>query len=139
MALYIFLVLLMSNLGAIADFVLHPENPYFDGEHLIVGGIIAIVMILLLGVLETYLARRRTIEMTLPENEERYRTLFHQSSDGIFLLSFDGNLLDVNESYARMHGYRAEEMVGMRLQDFDTNYVPQMVQERMRRLLAEKR
>jgi two-component system cell cycle sensor histidine kinase/response regulator CckA len=136
MALYVFLVLFLSNLGAMVDLVFHPEIRYFDEEHLIVGGITAITVILLFGALEMYLARRRNIRMTLRENEERYRALFHQSSDGIFLLSFDGILLDVNESYARMHGNRAEEMLGMNLPDFDTSQDKQMAQERMRRLLA---
>ena len=136
MVLYLFLVLFISNLGAMVDFVLHPEIPYFDEEHLIVGGVTAITLILLFGVLEVYLARRRNIGVTLRESEERDRALFHQSSDGIFLLSFDGILLDVNESYARMHGYRPEEMVGMKLQDFDSNHAAETVQDRMRRLLA---
>ena len=59
MALYVFLVLLMSNLGAMVDLVLHPEIPYFDEEHLVVGGITGVAMIFLIGALETYLARRR--------------------------------------------------------------------------------
>ncbi len=135
-ALYIFLVLLMSNLGAMVDLVLHPDIPYFDDEHLVVGGITAVTVFLLLGGLETYLTRRRKTEMMLRENEERYRALFHQSSDGIYLLSPDGKVLDANESIARMHGYRPEEMLGMRVQDIDTTPSAQLAPERMRRLLS---
>jgi len=135
-ALYVFLVLFISNLGAMVDLVSHPEIPYFDEEHLMVGGITAITVILLIGALETYLSRRGKIEATLRENEERYRALFHQSSDGIFLLSSDGKVLDVNESIARMHGYRAEEMSGMSVQEIDTSQTAQLAPERMRRLLA---
>ena len=135
-AIYVFLVLFIGNLGAMVDFVLHPEIPYLDDEHLVVGGITMITLTLLLGGLETYLARRRKDEMTLRENEERYRALFHQSGDGIFLLSPDGKVLDVNESIARMHGYRAEEMLGMSAQDIDTRQTAQLAPERMRRLLA---
>jgi two-component system cell cycle sensor histidine kinase/response regulator CckA len=135
-ALYVFLVLFFSNLGAMVDFVLHPEIPYFDEEHLLVGGVTGVAMIALVGALERYLARRRKIEATMRENEERSDALFHQSSDGIFLLSSDGILLDVNESYARMHGYRAEEMRGMSLHDFDTSQTAKMAPDRMRRLLA---
>ncbi|MGZ8463348.1 MAG: PAS domain S-box protein [Candidatus Deferrimicrobiaceae bacterium] len=136
MALYVFLVLFIGNLGAMADFVLHPGIAYFDEAHLMAGGIAGVTTILLLSALEAYLSRRRRMETSLRENEERYRALFHQASDGIFLLSPDGNLLDLNESYARMHGYRVEEMVGMELQDFDTIQTTHMAPERMRRLLA---
>ncbi|MGZ8450169.1 MAG: PAS domain S-box protein [Candidatus Deferrimicrobiaceae bacterium] len=136
MALYVFLVLFIGNLGAMADFVLHPGSAYFDEAHLMAGGIAGVTTILLLSALEADLSRRRRMETSLRENEERYRALFHQASDGIFLLSSDGKLLDLNESYARMHGYRVEEMVGMELQDFDTSQTTQMAPERMRRLLA---
>ncbi|MGZ8474400.1 MAG: PAS domain S-box protein [Candidatus Deferrimicrobiaceae bacterium] len=136
MALYVFLVLFIGNLGAMADFVLHPGIAYFDEAHLMAGGIAGVTTILLLSALEADLSRRRRMETSLRENEERYRALFHQASDGIFLLSSDGKLLDLNESYARMHGYRVEEMVGMELQDFDTSQTTQMAPERMRRLLA---
>lgn len=136
LSLYVFLVLFISNLGAMVDLVLHPEIHYFDEEHLVVGGITAFTVILLLGALETYLARRRNIEADERQAEERYRTLFQQSSDGIIILSSDGKLLEVNESFARMHGYRTEEMVGMSLRDFDTSQTTQMVPERMGRILA---
>ncbi len=135
-AIYALIVLSFANLNAIVDMVLHPEIPYFDEEHLLVGGIAAVALASVLGVLETYLARRRKSEANVRESEERYRTLFQTSSDGIFLLSFDGQLLDVNDSYARMHGYRAEEMVGMNLRDFDTARTTQMVPDRMRRILT---
>ncbi len=45
----------MSNLGAIVDSVLHPEIPYFDAEHIIVGVAAAVVSNLLLVLLEIYL------------------------------------------------------------------------------------
>jgi hypothetical protein len=33
--------LLLANVSAVVDAVLHPEIPYFDREHLIVGGVTA--------------------------------------------------------------------------------------------------
>ena len=35
----VILILILSNLNAIIDLILHPDIPYFDLEHLIVGGI----------------------------------------------------------------------------------------------------
>ena len=40
-----------------------------------------------------------------------------QSIDGIAIGSLDGRLIYVNESYARMHGYAIEEMIGRRITD----------------------
>ena len=82
--LYIFLVLLVSDLGALVDRALHPEIPYFDQEHLVVGGVTAITMIALLVALEAYLARRRGIETQLRESEEWHRTIL-QTTPGRLL------------------------------------------------------
>ncbi len=79
---------------------------------------------------------RKQIESVLQESEEQYRTLFQQASDGIIFLSSEGNLRAVNESFARMHGYSVEEMMGINLQDLDTPESGKHLPERMRRVLA---
>jgi len=45
----------------------------------------------------------------LKKGEEKYRQLFDQAADGIFISSEDGALLDVNESGCAMLGYTQEE------------------------------
>lgn len=52
--------------------------------------------------------------------EEQIRKLslvVEQSIDGIAIGSLDGELIYVNESYARMHGYSIEEITGMKITD----------------------
>jgi hypothetical protein len=44
----------MSNLSSLVDAVLHPEIPYFDTEHLIVGGVTGLISSILLGLLIFY-------------------------------------------------------------------------------------
>lgn len=41
----------------------------------------------------------------LADSEERFRAVFENASDGIFLLAVDGALLSVNAAFAEMHGY----------------------------------
>jgi len=50
-AAYILIVIFMANLSPIVDSVLHPEIPYFDEEHLIVGGITGAASIVFFGLL----------------------------------------------------------------------------------------
>lgn len=64
---------LISNLSAIVDSFAHPEIPYFDEEHLIVGGISGLVSGILFGLiilyarhLEQALANIRRLESFLP-------------------------------------------------------------------------
>jgi PAS domain S-box-containing protein len=90
LALYAFLVLLISNLGAIVDRVLHPEIPYLDREHLIVGGVTAIAMVVLLIALEAYLARRRRVEATLRESEARFSDLVYSMADWAWEVDANG-------------------------------------------------
>lgn len=52
---YVILVLLMTNLNAIVDHYLHPEIPYFDEEHLFVGGATGLASALLFGLVLVYM------------------------------------------------------------------------------------
>jgi PAS domain S-box-containing protein len=55
--------------------------------------------------------------------EERLRLLssaIEQSSDGIAVTDLEGNLLFVNNAFATMHGYAAEELVGRHFSLFHT-------------------
>ncbi|MFY9329716.1 MAG: PAS domain S-box protein [Georgfuchsia sp.] len=63
--------------------------------------------------------------------EDRFRLLFNRASDGIMVLSLTGKIFEVNESFARMHGYRVEEMLNMSLTDLDTLETLRHVPERM--------
>ena len=65
-------------------------------------------------------AERQQAEAALRESEERYRMLFDDATDGIMLLSPEGQILAVSESFARPRGYSKEEMVRMSLKDLET-------------------
>jgi hypothetical protein len=67
------IIIFTSNLNALVDAVLHPDIPYFDEEHLIVGGITGLVNIILFGFLILYihylndaLSNIKTLESILP-------------------------------------------------------------------------
>ena len=66
-------IAVMFNLDAMIDAFFHPEIPYLDNEHLIVGSVISFVTAALLGLLELYIRRLeralgnvRTLEGMLP-------------------------------------------------------------------------
>ena len=84
----------------------------------------------------TDITERKEVESALQESEKRYRTLFSNAGAGIFIMSADGKMVEVNESFARMHGYSVQEMEGMNIRDLDTPKSAREVPERMRRILA---
>lgn len=78
----------------------------------------------------------RSDRASLIESEGRLRELFTRAGDGIFILSADGRLSEVNESMARMHGYSVEEMQQMELKELDTLEAARLAPERMKKILA---
>jgi PAS domain S-box-containing protein len=49
-------------------------------------------------------------EEALKESERRYRTLFEESRDAIYVSAIDGTLIDFNQSMLTLFGYAREEM-----------------------------
>ena len=55
---------------------------------------------------------RKRAEEQLRESEQKYRSLFEDSIDGIFINEVDGTLVDANESLFDLFGYTREEVLG---------------------------
>ena len=53
----------------------------------------------------------------LEQNEEKYRTLFEDSRDAIFVMTPDAKILDINQATLDLFGYRREEMLSAGLSD----------------------
>ncbi|MBW4054083.1 MAG: response regulator [Proteobacteria bacterium] len=79
---------------------------------------------------------RKKTEDKLKKSEARFRALFSDASDGILIIDSSGRLHDVNESFARMHGYSTQEMQHFNLKDLDTPDTFRLFPERMRRILS---
>ncbi|PLX49445.1 MAG: hypothetical protein C0613_07465 [Desulfobulbaceae bacterium] len=74
---------------------------------------------LLLALLLADQQKRLDMERQLLVSEERFRSLFEQAGDAIFVSDFDGNLIDVNQAAQTTLGYSREELLHMRVQDVD--------------------
>jgi PAS domain S-box-containing protein len=80
---------------------------------------------------------RRHTERALQENEARFRAVFDQAVDGIMLVSADGNRMQVNTAFARMHGYDdAAQMTAVTLSDLATPTSSAHMPERLHRAMA---
>ena len=53
----------------------------------------------------------------LMESEDRYRTLFEDSIDAIYLTTLDGKFIDANQSTLNLFGYSKEEMKALNARD----------------------
>ena len=57
------------------------------------------------------------VKLALKVSEERFRTLFENSPDAIFVEDLSGNVLDVNRAATLLHGIKKEKMIGMNVVD----------------------
>jgi PAS domain S-box-containing protein len=58
-------------------------------------------------------------EEKLKKSEHRYRNLFNLANEGLILLTMDGEIAEVNQSFAQMHGYTVEEIRKINIRDLD--------------------
>ena len=49
-------------------------------------------------------------EQSLRESEEHYHDLFNKANEGLLILTPDGQLSEVNQAFAEMHGYTVDEL-----------------------------
>ncbi|MBU7016172.1 MAG: PAS domain S-box protein [Theionarchaea archaeon] len=63
------------------------------------------------------ITERMKAEEALRESEEKYRTLFEESRDAIFIATRDSVFLDVNQATLDLFGYTREEMMQLRVQE----------------------
>jgi len=62
---------------------------------------------------------RRRAEEALKETEEWHQNILQTAMDGFLLLSADGRLLDLNDAYCRMSGYRVNELLALKISHLD--------------------
>ncbi len=80
------------------------------------------------------ISQRKQAEEDLRASEKRYRSLFEQTHDAVFILDFKGQHLDANRRAADMLGYRLEEIRKMSVND--TSAESNQSQEILQQLLT---
>jgi PAS domain S-box-containing protein len=86
---------------------------------------------------ESYAGLERRVEARteeLRQSEEKYRTLFEESRDAIFIRSMAGKVVDVNQATLDLFGFTREEAIGSEVSELVINDEEQV---RFNRELAE--
>ncbi|HYA14924.1 MAG TPA: PAS domain S-box protein [Syntrophales bacterium] len=91
----------------------------------------------LTGIVEivTDITGRRKAEEALRQSEQKYRELFENANDIIFILDFKGKILSCNAAASKTYGYEPEQMLGLNIENLlDPAYLPvvrQLIRKRL--------
>ncbi|BHH85339.1 hypothetical protein LA52FAK_36280 [Desulforhopalus sp. 52FAK] len=88
--------------------LLTDKIPYFEDEKVV--GIL---------VISTDISERVESERQLKESEMRFRSLFENAADAIYVVSMEGKILDVNSVAQKQTGFSKKELLSMDVRDLD--------------------
>ncbi len=88
------------------------------------------------GHIAVYLRRGRSHDDELRRSEQRYRTLFEQANDAVFLETLDGRIIDVNRRACELLGYTRRELLALNVSDITPDDVHEGIAESIDDLLS---
>ena len=91
------------------------------------------------GELEKEYLERKQIEEALQESEEKFRDLFNNAGDAIFIRTREGRFLEVNQVACDRYGYSRKEFLQMGPKDLDTPDHSERIPERTQSILQKGR
>jgi PAS domain S-box-containing protein len=96
----------------------YPIDSLFEtGAVFVVGNVLAISFASLRRERE-YRKRLEATQQELKTSEERYRQLFENAHDGIWIHDLEGNFINANRATEKMTGYSREELYKMNVKSF---------------------
>jgi PAS domain S-box-containing protein len=81
------------------------------------------------------ITERKKIEEALRESEKRYRTIFEESRDAIYITTREGRFVDINQSGLNLFGFTKQEMIGMNVREI---YVHAFDRQRFQQEIEQK-
>ncbi len=94
---------------------------------------------LLYWLISHYDLQQRQAKEGLRMLESKFETLFNSAGDAIFIIDFQGHILEVNDAACERLGYRKEELLQMTPMDLDTPEYAALVMQRMNQVNQNSR
>ena len=69
------------------------------------------------------ITQRKLVEISLLENEAKFRTLVDQAPEALFVHDMKGRIVDVNQVTLERYGYKRDQLLLMSAGDIDPDYI----------------
>ncbi|HWR26770.1 MAG TPA: PAS domain S-box protein, partial [candidate division Zixibacteria bacterium] len=84
------------------------------------------------------ITEKRKLEQELKESETKYRDLFENAQDAMYVIDTKGNFLKMNQIGLQTLGYRREEVIGSNISKFVTSESFKIIKERQKKRIVGK-
>ncbi|MFI4939836.1 MAG: MASE3 domain-containing protein [Burkholderiales bacterium] len=88
------------------------------------------------GVIEGYISVAENVTKNI-RAQLRHKRVIDTAIDGFWIADMEGHLLEVNDAYARMSGYTAEELLTMNIAKLEAAESPEEVRGHMQKIMDE--
>lgn len=79
---------------------------------------------------------RRLAELSLKNSEKRFRDIYINSPDAIYVESYDGIILDVNEATCKLHHNTAENLIGKSIYEVSPPEIHEIIRLRQPKIIS---
>lgn len=76
----------------------------------------------------------KEFEQLILENQTIYEKILSKTSQGFWISGLDGRIIEVNDAYCKMTGFRREEIIGMHVINLDIFYTPEEISSKINEL-----
>lgn len=73
----------------------------------------------------------RTSLMSVEHEKQKYAALLQISGDGVHIFDRQGNVIEINEKFCEMLGYKRQELLSMNVADWDAGFSPDSLKDKV--------
>lgn len=86
--------------------------------------------------LSSEINQKKLAEEAARKSEKRFKALFYNSPEAVFVEDFFGNIIDLNDAACNLHGYSRDEMINKNVSVFTKLYHNNEFEERQKKIIS---